>query len=645
VPDARYSPSQGGMIHLNLVVHVAHSGSNGRYTVQQIRDIVATTNAHFAGNGWGRPNAGVDTKIVWRLATKDENGNPTSGITFHNSAYWFGANMPFTSRWNNFIQSTSWDPRRFANVYVYGMTDYCGFAWYASDAAGSWFDGMNMNKNCMSTLSSTLAHEMGHYLNLIHTFGSNNGGQGSCHSDAQCLSHGDKICDTGTESSSTGNVGASCTPEWSCGSPDPIQNYMDYTRPNSCSDQFTEEQARRMRCTIAAWRSNIVYQWGPPPLPSPPQLQCFGAVLSASNDAYDCLASDCRVSRRASWYGTLADAKALCTACPSCAALHDWGGDGRNWRACRSVTAGSGAKVRFNDCRPPPPPNGSPPPPSSLVERCTNPPAGAPADFLRIVGGTELDYPRELPFMASLFSSWGHICGGSLVAPTWVVTAAHCTTGGAVVTVKVGMHRKSCSSSSCDDCVQVRTVKRKIEHSGYSSVSLRDDIALIELSSPVDYAPIATYAGEGANLEAAGTPVVVSGWGTLSSGGSSPDIANKVTVPIYSDAACRQAYGSGSISSGMVCAGLTQGGKDSCQGDSGGPLFYDDPAGAKTLIGIVSWGAGCADAGLPGVYTRVSSYASWLCQQTNSLYLCNAASSLASPVAAVSSGYKPLPPE
>ena len=94
----------------------------------QIRDIVDFTNGHYAGNGWGRPGAGVDTKIVWRLATEDESGNPTTGITFHDNAVWYNADGSMESDWNDFVQTTSWDTRRYANVYVYGMTSYCGFA-------------------------------------------------------------------------------------------------------------------------------------------------------------------------------------------------------------------------------------------------------------------------------------------------------------------------------------------------------------------------------------------------------------------------------------------------------------------------------------------------------------------------------------
>ena len=91
-----------------------------------------------------------------------------------------------------------------------------------------------------------------------------------------------------------------------------------------------------------------------------------------------------------------------------------------------------------------------------------------------------------------------------------------------------------------------------------------------------------------------------------------------MTVPVVSQSACQTAY-PGEIKSGMVCAGEQQGGKDSCQGDSGGPLFYDQGGvESRALVGVVSWGYGCARAGQPGVYTRVSSYTGWICSSTDS---------------------------
>jgi len=106
----------------------------------------------------------------------------------------------------------------------------------------------------------------------------------------------------------------------------------------------------------------------------------------------------------------------------------------------------------------------------------------------------------------------------------------------------------------------------------------------------------------------------VTGWGTLSEGGFGlPNVLHKVTVPVVSDEDCNESYsGNGySVADSMICAGLPDGGKDSCQGDSGGPFIAGEP-GSEELIGIVSWGIGCARKGYPGVYTEVSYFVDWI---------------------------------
>ena len=105
---------------------------------------------------------------------------------------------------------------------------------------------------------------------------------------------------------------------------------------------------------------------------------------------------------------------------------------------------------------------------------------------------------------------------------------------------------------------------------------------------------------------------IVSGWGRLSSGGTSPDILQEVTVPVVSNATCNSASSyNGSINDTMICAGYQQGGKDSCQGDSGGPMVaaYQNEIYS---IGVVSWGHGCAAPNKYGVYARTSKFVDWI---------------------------------
>lgn len=101
---------------------------------------------------------------------------------------------------------------------------------------------------------------------------------------------------------------------------------------------------------------------------------------------------------------------------------------------------------------------------------------------------------------------------------------------------------------------------------------------------------------------------VVSGWGLVSENGKNSETLRKVTVPIMQQAICRSLYlKKGNVTNRMICAGYLGGVMDACQGDSGGPLVYKN-----TLLGIVSWGHGCARANYPGVYTKVSKFRNWI---------------------------------
>ncbi|XP_047472986.1 trypsin-1-like [Penaeus chinensis] len=158
---------------------------------------------------------------------------------------------------------------------------------------------------------------------------------------------------------------------------------------------------------------------------------------------------------------------------------------------------------------------------------------------------------------------------------------------------------------------QTIVLSKIIQHEDYNGFTISNDISLLKLSQPLtfnDYVgPIALpEAGHAASGEC-----IVSGWGALSEGGSSPSVLQKVSVPIVSDAECRDAYGQNDIDDSMICAGVPEGGKDSCQGDSGGPLACSD-TGSPYLAGIVSWGYGCARPNYPGVYTEVAYFVDWV---------------------------------
>lgn len=98
----------------------------------------------------------------------------------------------------------------------------------------------------------------------------------------------------------------------------------------------------------------------------------------------------------------------------------------------------------------------------------------------------------------------------------------------------------------------------------------------------------------------------VAGWGTTCEGCDGTNILRFVSVPVISNAQCNTMYG-GRITTGMLCAGFPEGGRDACQMDSGGPLTFNNQ-----LIGVVSWGTGCARPNAPGVYARVAHYRNWI---------------------------------
>ncbi|ONI88390.1 serine protease [Saccharothrix sp. ALI-22-I] len=215
-----------------------------------------------------------------------------------------------------------------------------------------------------------------------------------------------------------------------------------------------------------------------------------------------------------------------------------------------------------------------------------------------IVGGSRVS-TSTYPWVVYLTSSSGsQFCGGTLVRANKVVTAAHCVVGRTASNTRV-VHGRDDKQSTAGRVVTVSSIWR---HPSYSTATSGYDVAVITLASSISstYLPLATPSDTA--LYAAGTSARIYGWGTTSSGGSASRYLLGATVPVTSDATCRSAYSQYSSTS-MVCAGYPNGGTDTCQGDSGGPLV----AGGK-LIGATSWGNGCALAGYPGVYARISTY-------------------------------------
>lgn len=215
----------------------------------------------------------------------------------------------------------------------------------------------------------------------------------------------------------------------------------------------------------------------------------------------------------------------------------------------------------------------------------------------KVVGGE--DAPEgAYPWMVRL--SMG--CGGSMISDQVLLTAAHCVDGtgeDASITAYYGAN----DLSSPD--IQEYTSEYVHQSETYNSEG-RGDWALVKLSEPVaDVQTITLAADDSAD---SGPNFQIMGWGATSEGGPQAEYLQHAEVPFVDDETCNDAYGGDVDTAGEICAGLIDtGGVDTCQGDSGGPMV--NLAGDEPIqVGIVSWGAGCARAGSPGVYAQVSAW-------------------------------------
>lgn len=223
-----------------------------------------------------------------------------------------------------------------------------------------------------------------------------------------------------------------------------------------------------------------------------------------------------------------------------------------------------------------------------------------------IVDGKPAD-PDRYPYMATLLTDEAELdCGGTLISPQFVLSAAHC--GGFASMVAVGRYKLNVTRGF------LFSSNREFDFPRYDEDTQDGDFMLIKLSGSVlgvSTPRLATNLFY--NRLQNGTELTVMGWGDTSSGGDMSNTLLEADVGYIPQSTCQDLYDplSLTISNRMICAGGI-GSKDACQGDSGGPLIYkDDNPARDVLVGVVSWGEGCAD-GYPGVYAKVGSVSIWI---------------------------------
>ena len=245
-----------------------------------------------------------------------------------------------------------------------------------------------------------------------------------------------------------------------------------------------------------------------------------------------------------------------------------------------------------------------------------------------VVGGVDVDI-EDYPWQVALSSSpnGGGYCGGSIIANSWVLTAAHCVNG----ENPNNLYIRCGSDNSFALGGSSYSVNQIIIHPSFNNpVSMAYDFALIEINDEFSFnenvarIDLINEFEITAGAQNPGVRAIITGWGTTSSGGSLASILQMVDAPIVSNSvACGSSvdengdsgsYPCYSLHESMICVGdLIDGGEDACQGDSGGPLAVRSPIDNRwLLIGVTSWGYGCANVNYPGIWSRVSSVYDWI---------------------------------
>jgi len=280
-PSIIYAPFNA-YYRIPVVVHVLRKddGVTGHVSQSLIQSQIDILNEDFLALPGTYGENGTDVQIEFYLATEDPDGNPTNGITYSNNTTWYNDGGSY---WN----SLAWDPNRYMNVYTNTAGGNLGYVPNLPQSiAGAPSDrvvilwsafGRDAPIGPPYDQGRTLTHEVGHYLGLYHPFD-------GCNAPGACFTQGDVICDTPPQDEPT----FGCFDNFSCGDPDNILDYMDYS-DDLCMEFFTSEQARRMRCSLENYRpllleapcgNGVLEEWEqcdtaiPPPQPGSCPVNC-----------------------------------------------------------------------------------------------------------------------------------------------------------------------------------------------------------------------------------------------------------------------------------------------------------------------------------------------------------------------------------
>ncbi|XP_051968311.1 serine protease 33-like [Xyrauchen texanus] len=244
---------------------------------------------------------------------------------------------------------------------------------------------------------------------------------------------------------------------------------------------------------------------------------------------------------------------------------------------------------------------------------------GRPQMQNRIVGGSSAS-DGAWPWQVDIQNDQGHVCGGTVIKENWVLSAAHCFPNpNDISSYIIYVGRQKLHGWNPDETSH--NVRRVVVPLGYTDPQLGQDIALVELASPVVWTErIQPVCLPTASAEFnSDMRCMITGWGDIRDGvtlqGFGP--LQEVQVPIIDSKTCQDMFLINptekiDIRIDMMCAGFQEGGKDSCQGDSGGPLVCQVSDGSWVQAGIVSFGLGCAKPNRPGVYAKVSRFTNYI---------------------------------